>query len=345
MSFQPLISHRYPNETLIYHGYLGCSPLYPSVAISIRTLATYRQYHQTCPQFSIQAQCKALCHLHNVGLLMCHNLYAYDVYLEILHHVDRRLNEVRKCNTPNWRILNACPCCSYKLDEEAPQVIDRLFSINGNNSLKRWASLTYGLTPRVDPRQARSDYWVDRVTVDKFKDTVRRSEDDWEDQVAKPVEPELTFNCTERWRNAGPEQRKKMFAVFDESGIFVATCWHRFVLLMCDMVRSGELAKYPLALMSQLLSVFGANASCAYDIGCAFSKTLGNSSLGPLAQSLNLRMMVGAFHGHAHNRRCQLDWHPMYIEGTGLTEGEGCEHVFSSSNELAQGTRHTSRFH
>jgi hypothetical protein len=97
--------------------------------------------------------------------------------------------------------------------------------------------------------------------------------------------------------------------------------------------------------MSRLLSVYGANGGCAYDIGCAFTKTLANSSVGPLAKNLNLRMMVGAFHGHAHNRRCQLDWHPMYIEGTGLTEGEGCEHIFSSSNDLARSTRHASLFH
>ncbi|KAG1848223.1 hypothetical protein F4604DRAFT_1594025 [Suillus subluteus] len=55
--------------------------------------------------------------------------------------------------------------------------------------------------------------------------------------------------------------------------------------------------------------------------------------------------MVGAFHGHAHNRRCQIDWHPMYIDGTGYMEGEGCEHVFSSSNELARSTRHANPFH
>lgn len=55
--------------------------------------------------------------------------------------------------------------------------------------------------------------------------------------------------------------------------------------------------------------------------------------------------MVGAFHGHAHNRSCQLKWHPTYIEGTGHTEGEGCEHVFSSSNDLARSARHASRFH
>ena len=69
------------------------------------------------------------------------------------------------------------------------------------------------------------------------------------------------------------------------------------------------------------------------------------SSIGPKVQRLGLRFMVGAFHGHAHNRLCQLDWHPMYIEGTGNTEGEGCEHVFSVSNELARGIRHAMRFH
>ena len=35
----------------------------------------------------------------------------------------------------------------------------------------------------------------------------------------------------------------------------------------------------------------------------------------------------------------------MYIDGTGNSEGEGCEHVFSASNELARSTRHASAFH
>jgi hypothetical protein len=186
---------------------------------------------------------------------------AYDIYLKILHCVDRCLNEALVRNMPNWRLLNTCPCCSYKLQDKPPQVIDWLFCIDGNNSLKRWASSTYGLTPRQDSRQACSDYWVDQATVDKFKDMVRRSEvclymcvgnrnrcelgqanaDDWENHATEQVGPESNFNCTERWRNAGPEQRKKMFLVFDESGIFIAACRHRFVLLACDMVWSGEL--------------------------------------------------------------------------------------------------------
>ncbi|KIK11696.1 hypothetical protein PISMIDRAFT_122267 [Pisolithus microcarpus 441] len=58
--------HLYPNEVLIYHGYIGCSPLLPTVAVSLHTLATYCQIHRICPRFGIQAHCKLLCHLHSV---------------------------------------------------------------------------------------------------------------------------------------------------------------------------------------------------------------------------------------------------------------------------------------
>ncbi|KAI6037400.1 hypothetical protein BKA83DRAFT_4486430 [Pisolithus microcarpus] len=35
--------HTFPNKNLIYHGYLGCSPIYPTIAISLCTLAIFRQ--------------------------------------------------------------------------------------------------------------------------------------------------------------------------------------------------------------------------------------------------------------------------------------------------------------
>ncbi|KAH7917324.1 hypothetical protein BV22DRAFT_1108590 [Leucogyrophana mollusca] len=111
-------------QTLIHHGYLGCVPLFPTVAISIRTLAAYRQAHRTCPRFSIQAQCKVLCHMHTFSA-------AYDIYLEIVYD-------------------------KPKLD------IAYLTTMDGNNSLKRWSSYIYGNTPRTDSRRQHSDYWLDR---------------------------------------------------------------------------------------------------------------------------------------------------------------------------------------
>ncbi|KAG2046779.1 hypothetical protein BDR06DRAFT_845298, partial [Suillus hirtellus] len=68
--------------------------------------------------------------------------------------------------------------------------------------------------------------------------------------------------------------------VFDKFVIFIAACHHRFVILACNMIQSGELAKYPLAIIDKLLTIYGKNGGCAYDIGCVFSKTLTNSSLG-----------------------------------------------------------------
>ncbi|KAG1896067.1 uncharacterized protein F5891DRAFT_1130419 [Suillus fuscotomentosus] len=282
---RPLPSHQYPNETLIYYGYIGCAPMYPSVAISLRTLAAYRQSHRTCPQFSIKSQCKTLCYLHDIPYrpyLKMQFSAAYDIFLEILHRINQHLRQALKRDTVNWRMLNTCPACFYKLDDEPALDFEWLVSIDGNNSLKRWDSSIYGTTARSDSRTARSDYWIHADAVDKFENEVKsrqvnlRNDDDWEDEPTDPDHPGV-FTCINQWRNTGPDSRKKMFAVFQESGIFIASCRHRFVLLVCDMIRSGELAKYPIAIIDKLLTVYGKNGGCAYDIGCAFSKTLANT--------------------------------------------------------------------
>ena len=52
---------------------------------------------------------------------------------------------------------------------------------------------------------------------------------------------EKVNDCLNRWRNAGPEARKKMFALFAATGIFICICRHGHLLVICDMIRSGEL--------------------------------------------------------------------------------------------------------
>ncbi|KAJ6568722.1 hypothetical protein B0H19DRAFT_1065531 [Mycena capillaripes] len=151
--------------------------------------------------------------------------------------------------------------------------------------------------------------------------------------------------CVDRWRAAAPEARKKMFALFAISGIFLSVCRHGHVLVMCDMIRSGELMKYPLAITNYLLETYGSDAGHGYDIMCAFYKTLLRSSLGAKTVALRLRGIVPAFHGHAHNRECQIGWHPLYVEGVGLEDFEECERTFAKSNHLASATRLSTPFH
>ncbi|KAG1882317.1 hypothetical protein F4604DRAFT_1577339 [Suillus subluteus] len=153
--------HQYPNETLIYHGYVECAPLYPTVTISLRTLAAYCQTHRVCSTFSFQAQCKTLCFLHDVSILL------------VYHCVDQHLCTALKCDTPNWCLLNACPTCFYKLEDEPNFDFEWLTSMDGNNSLKRWDSMIYGTNVRLNSHKVQSDFWIDPNTVDKFSGEVR----------------------------------------------------------------------------------------------------------------------------------------------------------------------------
>ena len=67
--------------------------------------------------------------------------------------------------------------------------------------------------------------------------------------------------------------------------------------------------------------------------------------LGPRARQLRHTCLVGAFHGHAHNRLCQLSHLATYVKGLGLEDLEGCERAFSKSNALAAALRYASIFH
>lgn len=52
---------------------------------------------------------------------------------------------------------------------------------------------------------------------------------------------ELPSECAEKWKANADDDKKVMWDVFDECGIFIMVCRHGIVLLACDIVRSGEL--------------------------------------------------------------------------------------------------------
>ena len=63
------------------------------------------------------------------------------------------------------------------------------------------------------------------------------------------------------------------------------------------------------------------------------------------AQDLRLQVAVDAFHGHAHNRLCQLSNHPLFHKGFGLEDLATCERIFSGTNPVTRLIRHASHFH
>ncbi|KAF8157616.1 hypothetical protein K438DRAFT_1986407 [Mycena galopus ATCC 62051] len=97
------------------------------------------------------------------------------------------------------------------------------------------------------------------------------------------LDPEEASACEERWKNLSEELTSKMWGIFDETGIFLALCRHSFVLLVADMVRSGELAKYSVAIENVMMDAFGKDIGLGYDIGCGHAKTLKSSPLANLS--------------------------------------------------------------
>lgn len=39
----------------------------------------------------------------------------YELYVRIINAVDRQIRDALNWNTPNWRVLNACHACCYKV--------------------------------------------------------------------------------------------------------------------------------------------------------------------------------------------------------------------------------------
>lgn len=166
---------------------------------------------------------------------------AYDTYLEIQHRINKRIDVALHHDSPNWRLLNTCPSCFYKLEDEPALTFSCLLSMDGNNSLKWLGMAVHNKAARLDNRSLESDLWITPQEVNHFKNEVpsrkaTSTSDNWED-----ADSEDPLNCINRWQNAAPEARKKMFTLFDESGVFIMVCQHRFVLLACDMIKSGEL--------------------------------------------------------------------------------------------------------
>ena len=92
--------------------------------------------------------------------------------------------------------------------------------------------------------------------------------------------------------------------------------------------------KYPLAVVNKMLMTFGKNQGGRYDTGCQFKTTLNNSSMGPLARSLNYTSLVDTFHGHAHQRLCQLTHLATYQRDLGIEDLGMCERAFSKLNAM-----------
>ncbi|KAI0640521.1 hypothetical protein C8Q79DRAFT_1004171 [Trametes meyenii] len=349
---------------LAEQGYMATTPISPSLAISFRTLELFRLIRLRKPLFSTEAFAKLVCDCYALPYRRRYRSAlsdTFDVYLSILRIIDKRVLTALNHDTPDWRVLNACPACCYKVEDELELIFERMFSMDGNNSLKRIAKI--GDQEVAQRREfTDSDYYLPAAFVDQYKAEVRSrappqvsgdgsdsGDEEWIDEgeaTAADFEgaDDVLRKCTQNWKAADNDSKKKMWGIFNETGIFASACRHGFILWIVDMVRSGELAKYPLAIVTKALETLAQRLLIGYDIGCTFGGTIDRSSLGPEFQQLKCRCCVDSFHGYSHSHRCQTKHHPNVIAGTRIEDLGGMEQIFSSSNQLAPVIRYASKY-
>ncbi|KAH7908461.1 hypothetical protein BJ138DRAFT_1115822 [Hygrophoropsis aurantiaca] len=251
MSVCILPSDTFISSALVRRGIVPCSPISPTVAITIDALELYRVAHLRSPHFSIQAFVKTLCDLHGVEFhryLSRQFSIAYDVYLQILSTVNTLVTEAIQRDSQDWRLKHACPACTYKLEGEDSLVFSMLYAMDGNDSLKRVLRRLIAeddiddLGPSSELATSQcigGDRYLPRDYVNQFGHSPPAAHT--ERNESNGVNEENP--CAGRWKNMDDEKTKKMWGVYDETGIFIAVCRHGFSLVIADMVQSGELGR------------------------------------------------------------------------------------------------------
>ncbi|KAG1790328.1 uncharacterized protein HD556DRAFT_1242477, partial [Suillus plorans] len=336
-----------PTEALILNGYLGATPHSPTIAISLPTLELYRRLRLRKPSLSVKAFTKVLCDLYHwpYRRRYCTALAsAFDVYLAIHRNIDAQVSKTLGCDSENWRVLNACPPCTYELKDEPELIFRRMIVFDGNNSLSRMAPL--GGRQIGDTRLFKSDCYLEPDYINTFasQSNTLPLDDANVDPTSQthtgedpgPLNMSLaTSACTDNWKAAAADAKKKLWGIFEETGIFASACRHGLILWIGDMVRSGELFKYPLAIISKALETLGSHLLVGYDVGCKLAITIASSLLAQRFNDAEYCMCVDAFHGYTHSYLCQDKNHPNIIKGMGIEDLATMERIFSSSNQLA----------
>jgi hypothetical protein len=215
----------------------------------------YRVSHNRCPHLSIHAFIKSICDLHSLPFkshISRQFSISYDLYLSIRNIAKDLTQQALGRNSEDWRLRHVCPPCTYTLKGENKLKFSMLYTIDGNDSLKR-----------IQRREAipisTNDNIPDELVLGKSSESTDTREagkgvyltneqvDQWSKQILTQLFPTYTEDetdkhpCAERWRNMKTEITAKMWGIFHETGLFLALCRHGFVLMLVDMIRSGEL--------------------------------------------------------------------------------------------------------
>ncbi|KAG1745669.1 hypothetical protein EDB19DRAFT_1894353 [Suillus lakei] len=329
---------------LLSRGYFACAPIAPSLAVDLQLLELVKTlFVHITPNTT--AWCETLevflagrgYHLTTKDNLRRRFGNAYHWYSVLCMSAEDQLSNLigthRPLSPPSTEGLtrpsdylrSRCPICfglddwrksrTLNLKPDVHTCIDACFT-------QKCSSDQRGGGPDP-PNPVRSVFLSDdEVTSMERKRPAATEEegDDYEDGMRVPTS----------------KHEKASTQFFADTGMMAMLCRHNRVLWLANMMSAGEKQHYALALIQKLFDNLPTDMTVGllYDIGCQLHRSCLKYRLLDDAVLRRITFAISVFHAYGHQWACQIIYHPRKCEGFGLSDGEGCEHLWSALKHL-----------
>ncbi|KAI6143510.1 hypothetical protein EDD17DRAFT_1781808 [Pisolithus thermaeus] len=327
---------------LMESGLFACSPVAPTLAVDLRVLEFMRTlFVRLTPNTT--AWCEALeSFLDGQGyqLQSKDNLWwqfsnAYHWYTVLATYADDHITGLVHPPPqasvqqgvrlqPSEYLCACCPLCFGGVPQKAntdQEDLDCIVCLDACFTQKRtnnpWNSATH------DPPNPTSTVFIPESEVKAMEDGMR-------------VPMSVLDGCGDSFHAADENWKKASTNFFADTGLMALLCHHDHVLWLVNMTSAGEKQHYALVLLKYLFEHLPTPTTVGllYDIGCQLEHSCHKWKLLDEGILSRLKFGISVFHAYGHQWPCQIVYHPRKCVGFGLSDGEGCEQLWSSLKML-----------
>ncbi|KAG1727336.1 hypothetical protein EDB19DRAFT_1897559 [Suillus lakei] len=356
---------------LLRCGLFPCAPVAPSLAVDLRVLEFVRLLF-ICQSPNHTAWCDAvetfldgmgykLTSMHSLRHHFSNAFHWYRVLTILAHdHISNLIANTRKdkirlqpmaVEQPTEYLRSRCPLCfranDWQKAKDSCFMPDIIICVDACFTQKR-STNPRGADGHDPPNPPPSfflpkddvqamDEFVQHCRGERRRERVSRTEpeeDRYEMGMSVPVS--VLDRCGESFTAADKKREKASTRFFTDTGLMALLCRHDRVLWIVNLTSAGEKQHYSLALLDRLFKHLPPQMTVGllYDIGCQLERSCRKWSLLDESILSQITFAVAVFHAYGHQWPCQITYHPRKREGFGLSDGEGCERLWSSLKQL-----------
>ncbi|KAG1854229.1 hypothetical protein F4604DRAFT_1883345 [Suillus subluteus] len=147
--------------------------------------------------------------------------------------------------------------------------------------------------------------------------------------------------CGDSFIAANEKQEKASTHFFTDTGLMALVCRHDRVLWIANLTSGGEKQHYALALLDWLFKHIPTQMTIGllYNIGCQLKRSCRKWNFMDDSILSRIAFAVAVLHAYGHQWVCQIVYYPRKRKGFGLSDGKGCEWLWSFLKPLISSLR------